>query len=133
MESIILRVRELAKKVVDNDNRIVSVSLLGSYFKGTNRENSDIDLALLVKPESDFSTLDKIDLCTELTIELDRTIDIGLISSKNLVYSREALLNGELLYTKDIDYFNLTRATLLGMYLDFNHNRKEILNEYRAR
>ena len=63
---------------------------------------------------------------------LERDTDIGLISSANLVYACEALFKGIPLFYRDEDRAKLMRANLLGMYLQFNRDRSEVLNAYRA-
>lgn len=129
MESI----KEVVKNVVAKDSKILSVSLLGSFYKGTNNDNSDIDLGIIISPGETFTALERVNLSTELSIKFKRSVDIGIISSKNLVYSREAFINGEIIYTRDENKSNLIRSTLLGMYIDFNMNRKEIINAYKTR
>jgi len=51
---------------------------------------------------------------------------------ENLLYAREALLKGYPVYQKDEDLMNLKRASLLGMYIQFNIDRKEVLDAYSA-
>ena len=47
-------------------------------------------------------------------------------------YACEALFKGIPLFYRDEDRAKLMRANLLGMYLQFNRDRSEVLNAYRA-
>ncbi|MBI9103524.1 MAG: nucleotidyltransferase domain-containing protein [Spirochaetales bacterium] len=113
------------------DSRILAVYLLGSFASGKMREDSDIDLALMLEPGKKITELEKIKMISELSFTLKRSVDLGEISSKNLVYSREAFFFGKLLCKKSLDRVNLMRANLLGMYDNYNFDRQELLNAYR--
>ena len=64
------------------------------------------------------------------SFKLSRTVDLGQISSENLVFAREALLKGRPVYMKDEEQMNLLRANLLGMYIQYNLDRKEVVDAY---
>ena len=117
---------------VKGDNRVLSVYLLGSINRGIYSSKSDIDLGIIVELGEKFSYLERVKLGNKLSYEMEREVDIGEISSKNLVYASEALFKGEIIYTRNSDRSNLIQATLIGMYFQFNEDRKEILDAYRA-
>ena len=130
--NLIDKIKIKVEESVVNDSRILAVYLLGSAVRGALRPDSDIDLAVMFNPQAEMSQLERIELANNLSYELGRTVDIGAVSSKNLVYSREALLTGSLVYQMDSDKVNLIRSTLLGLYIQFNLDRKEILDAYRS-
>jgi hypothetical protein len=72
------------------------------------------------------------DLRADLSIEAGRVADVGIISAKNLVYAREALLHGRRIFERNRFAFDLAEATLLGMYARFNEDRQEVLHAYSA-
>ncbi len=119
-------------KVVKDEPDILAVYLLGSALQGSLRPDSDIDLGIMPEPGRNISAFTKIKLAGILSYELGRTVDLGEISTKNLVYSREALLKGKPVYIKDEDKVKLYRANLLGMYIQFNLDRKEVVNAYTS-
>ncbi len=96
------------------------------------RIDSDIDLAVMFEPGLSMNILERQDMANTLSYELKRTVDLGEISNRNLVYTREVLLTGIPVYVKDSDKVNLLRANLLGLYVQFNQDRKEVLDAYRA-
>ena len=127
-EQIEANVRQLLKK----EPHILAVYLLGSTLRGTMRPDSDIDLGLMIEPGYKISALERAYLSGIISYKMRRTVDIGEISSNNLVYAREALLKGKIIYTKNKDSVNLYRANLLAMYLQYNKDRQEVVNAYRA-
>jgi len=114
------------------DDHIVAAYLLGSAATGTLRADSDIDVAILPQRGLQLSSFVPGELAGKLSYELGREVDIGLLSSANLVYSRQAIAYGKRLFTKDSFYSDLMETTLISMYLWFNEERKEILDAYRA-
>lgn len=126
------KIKETVVDVVNKDIRILSVVLHGSVQKGTFRPDSDIDLGIIIEDGVIFTSLERIELGNRLSYLLGRTVDLGEISSKNLIYASEAFFNGDIIYTRDESRSNLKRATLIGLYFQLNIDRKEILNEYRA-
>ena len=125
-------IRKRVEKAAEEENSILAVFLLGSAAAGTLRPDSDIDLGVISEPGVELGALKRLEIAGALSYELGRTVDIGVVSSRNLVYAREALLKGKLLYSKDRDRVNLIRANLLGMYVQFNMERKEVVDAYTA-
>ena len=129
---IIKKIEEHIQKLLEKEPHILAVYLLGSTLNGSMRPDSDIDLGLMVEPGYKISALERANLSSNFSYEMRRTVDLGEISSNNLVYAREALLKGKLIYTKNKDRANLNRANLLGMYLQYNYDRQEVVNAYRT-
>lgn len=125
---------DIKKEVIsqfENDNRILSVYLLGSALTGTMNKDSDIDLGLLLDNDNSITALERLKLGNNLAYNLGYNVDLGVISSNNLVYASEAIFCGEILYANDLDQSYLKTSTLLGMYLRFNESRQEILDAYK--
>jgi len=125
-------IKDNVMKMADKEPDILAVYLLGSARNGYLRQDSDIDLGIMLEPGKKISSLKRIELANKLSYELRRTVDMGVVSSGNLVYAREAMLKGDILYQKDLDKTNLYRANLLGMYIQFNQDRQEVVHAYRA-
>lgn len=96
------------------------------------RPESDLDLALMTMPGVNLSPLERIALAAELGLEVGIVVDIGELSSNNLVYAKEAILTGRRIFTRDPFQADLRACTLLGMYCRFNEERQEVLDAYRA-
>jgi predicted nucleotidyltransferase len=125
-------IKRYTKEILSRDARILSVYLLGSAISGNLGSESDIDLALMLEAGAKMSSLERLKTANDLAYKLERSVDLGEISSANLVYSQEAFLTGIPVYQRDPERASLRRAGLLGMYIQFNRDRKEILDAYRA-
>eukprot|EP01103_Thecamoeba_quadrilineata_P000522 TRINITY_DN10454_c0_g1_i1.p1 TRINITY_DN10454_c0_g1~~TRINITY_DN10454_c0_g1_i1.p1 ORF type:complete len:113 (-),score=20.49 TRINITY_DN10454_c0_g1_i1:186-503(-) len=67
---------KLAQEVFRKHPEIVSAHLFGSFSKGTDHENSDVDLLIDVDPNSNFHIMDQIRLQMELEEQLHRPVDL---------------------------------------------------------
>lgn len=115
--------------------RIASVRaayLFGSTVAGTPRSDSDVDIALMLEPGSRLEAVDRWKLAGALGREFGRVVDIGIIDSRNLVYANQVLTTGRRLFARDSASVGLYECALLGMYLSFVQERREIVNAYRA-
>jgi predicted nucleotidyltransferase len=118
---------------LQKDDRILAVYIMGSAATGGMRPGSDIDLAVLISANKDFTELERLKIASELAFELEIPVDIGEISTKNLVYAKEAVLIGQRIYVRNEPDADLKISTILGMYVVFNEDRKEVLDAYRSR
>ena len=132
MMELIETIRQYTKEIVSGDARVLAVYLLGSALRGNLGPQSDIDLALMLEAGTKMSPLERLKIANDLAYKLERSVDLGEISSANLVYSREAFLSGIPLFQKNPEKVSLRRAGLMGMYIQFNLDRKEVLDAYRA-
>ncbi len=118
--------------VLNNNPSIAAAYLLGSATTGQLRDDSDIDIALLPTEQHTISVQSRLELAARLEIRLGRTIDIGIINSENLIYASEAILKGQRILTSKKEYTETTEMRLLGCYLVFKQDRKEVEEVYRA-
>jgi len=126
-------IKRCAKEILSDDARILAVYLLGSALRENLGPESDIDLALMLEAGAKLSSTERLKIANDLAYKLERTVDLGEISSANLVYSREAFLTGAPVFLRNPEKAALRRAALMGMYIQFNLDRKEVLDAYRAR
>ncbi|MGM0760930.1 MAG: type VII toxin-antitoxin system MntA family adenylyltransferase antitoxin [Thermodesulfobacteriota bacterium] len=123
------------KKIADcleKDERIYAAYVLGSAVTGRLCSDSDIDIALLPAPGRSLSQMDVLHLSSELGTCCPRPVDIGILSTQNLIYAKEALLQGQCLFCKDQYYHDLFVATALGLYLELRTARREVEHAYTA-
>lgn len=120
-------------EIIQQDNRISAAYLIGSVARRAARNGSDIDIAILPDPSSHFSGLDTLKLSARLGECSHLPADVGVLSTDNLVYSKEAVLRGTCIYVRDKGYHELFVATVLGLYVALKAERKEIENSYAVR
>ncbi|MDA3896040.1 MAG: nucleotidyltransferase domain-containing protein [Desulfobacteraceae bacterium] len=116
--------------VLKKDTRVAAAYLFGSAAKGELRPDSDIDIAILPVPKIFLTQMDLLKLSSQLEDHCGREVDIGILSSKNLIYTKEAILNGKCIYEKDDIYCRLFVATALGLYAQLKKERKEVEDAY---
>ena len=123
------------KKIADNlrkDKRISAAYALGSVLTDRLCADSDIDIALLPAPGYSLSQMDLLLLSSQLGTCCPRPVDLGILSTHNLIYAKEALLQGECLFCKDQYFHDLFVATALGLYLELRTARREVEHAYTA-
>ncbi len=126
----IIQPLELATKRLHRESSICAAFLHGSAAKGCLRPESDIDIAILPMPRTKISLMDRLSLAGELELILRRPVDLGVLSTSNLIYVKEVIEHGELLFTKDSFLSDRFTATALSMYADLQQDRKEVLHAY---
>jgi len=114
------------------DTRIAAAYLLGNVARGEERIDSDMDLAILFYPGYCLTKLEQVQLGGLLSEYCGHEVDLGMLDSHNLVYTKEAVLGGRLIYCKDHKYCDLFVATALGLYAEFRFSRKEVEDAYAA-
>jgi len=112
--------------------QVIAVYALGSVVRGGLRRDSDIDLALLLAPGATLPPAVLVSLAAQLAETLGRPVDLGLLSSRNLVYLRQAVLTGQCIYRRPFTQAALIVANWLGLYANFQDERREVLSAYTA-
>ena len=118
--------------VLQVHSEIAAAYLLGSVITGQLRDDSDIYIALLPAERHIISMKSRLEIAGLLETRLGRTVDIGIIKSSNLIYASEAILRWERIVTLQKSYTEMTEMRLLGCYLVFKEDRKEVEEVYRA-
>ena len=118
--------------VFESDRRFDAAYALGSVVRCQLRKSSDIDIALL--PASGVTPMpsDLLELAGLLTDIAGRPVDLGVLSSRNLVYAHQAILTGKRVWRRAGAGVDMRIATLLGLYARFQFDRREVLDAYRA-
>lgn len=119
-------------EILEKDSRICAAFLLGSSLSDRMRPDSDFDLAILPAQDTKLDGLERNLLGTALFQKIGKPVDIGLLSSHNLIYTKEAILNGREIYCNNRTFTDLMTTTFLGMYVMFQEERSEVLDAYRA-
>jgi predicted nucleotidyltransferase len=123
---------QLLISMITEDLCIESAYLLGSAAKSTMRPDSDVDVAILPVKGCTFNDLSRSKLAANLSFALNHSVDIGILSSSNLIYAKEAILTGRRIFTRNAFIADMAETTLLSMYACFNEERQEVINAYCA-
>ena len=111
---------------------IAAAYLIGSAAAERMRTDSDIDIALLPIAGTTFSLQERLAMAAALESRLGRTVDMGVITSANLIYASEAMLKGTRIEIADNACVGAMETRLLGCYLQFREDRREVEESYHA-
>lgn len=118
---------EKIKEVLIEKCKPEAIILFGSYARGTQNNESDIDIA--IKTNQKMSKLDIFNLKNELEEISKKDIDLinlDMINSDGFKY--EILVNGIEIYCEDKYKFDLYKLDMYREYLELNESRQEIIN-----
>ena len=79
-----------------------------------------------------FSVPERLSLTAELTKIVGRTVDLGILTTANLVYAKEAVVKGRLVYECDHRITARFEMLVLSMYAALQEARREVLRAYAA-
>jgi len=127
-----MTINERICKTFADDNRVDAVFLLGSAVNGQMRSDSDIDIALLPSKGTELDAITCNEMVSSLALDSGKEIDVGIISSDNLIYAYQAVMTGRQIFSRDQYYVDNMVAFLLGMYGQFNLERMEVCDAYSA-
>jgi len=118
---------EIIKKTILDKIDCKAIVLFGSFARGTQNEESDIDIAILTKKEIDKKEI--FYLSQDLEEKLKREIDLINLDTIGDGFRYEILISGKTLYCEDELSFELYKLDRYREYLELNESRKIILDE----
>ena len=120
------------QRVLEQHPAILAAYLHGSTAKGTARADSDIDIALLPLPGKRLPLKFRLECAGELESILGCPVDLGELSTRNLISAKEVIEHGQEIFTTNRLQSDLFMATSLAMYAELQQQRKEVLYAYTA-
>jgi predicted nucleotidyltransferase len=118
--------------VLQRCEAVEAAYLIGSAATGRLRGDSDVDVAILPSRSGTFSVNQRLALTAELATLFGRPVDLGVLSTANVVYAKEAVVNGRILFERS-RHVNARFAMLaLSMYASLQEARREVLRAYAA-
>lgn len=124
---------EIKDKIVEIINAKITcdaIIVFGSFARGTQNEESDIDIA--IKTKSNISKKELYEISNLLSDQLKRDIDlVNLDTIENDGFKYEILINGNMIYCNDSYKFDLYKLDAYREYLELNEARKQIIDEMR--
>ena len=108
------------------------VLLFGSLGRGQARPDSDVDIAVLPVTPDGLPLLERLHLAAELSSIVGREVDLGVLTTHNLVYAKEAVARGRLIFDRDHPVTARFEMYALSMYASLQEARREVLRAYAA-
>lgn len=108
------------------------IYIFGSYAKGNNNANSDLDIAVLLN--NDYDPMDKLSLIGDLTSIFKRNdIDLVILNSANSVLKHQVIKYGKLIFMENEDIKVNFEVRVLKEYMDmepFRRTQRTYINEW---
>ena len=119
----------IIKKTILEKIECEAIVLFGSYARGTQNNESDIDIA--IKPKNEVPKKELFYLSQEIEDKIN--IEVDLINLNNIGdgFRYEILINGKTIYCEDEFKFELYKLDMYREYLELNESRKNIINEIK--
>ena len=117
------------KKIILEKIDCEAIVLFGSYARGTQNNESDIDIA--IKPKKAVSKKELFYL-SQIIEDAIKT-DIDLVDLQNIGdgFRYEILISGKNIYCEDEFKFDLYKLDMYREYLDLNESRKDIIEKIK--
>ena len=129
MDEIKEELNKIQKILIEKFNPL-SIILFGSFSRGTQNAESDIDIAIV---SINNSKKDVFTVKQELEEITSRDVDLVNITDTNISegFRYEILMNGIVLYCQDEYKFDMYKIAKCKEYLDFNESRQEIIDRIK--
>lgn len=106
-----------------------AIVLFGSYARGTQTAQSDIDIAF--KTDIEVSGKDLFTVKQKLEEILKIDVDLINLDAITDVFRYEILMTGETLFCKDSFQFDMYKLDMYREYLELNESRKDIIERIK--
>ena len=123
--------RHLTERL-QKDDKVAAAYLLGSAARHALRPDSDLDIAVLPVRGCVISPQERLSLAADLEDVAGRTVDWGMLSTANLVYAKEAVAHGAVIFERDRAARARFAMLVLSMYAALQESRREVLHAYAA-
>ena len=125
MDEIFENIKNVLLKRIDCE----AIVLFGSYARGTQNAESDIDIAF--KTNQEVTKKEIFYLKQELEDIAKKDIDLINLNNIGDGFRYEILINGKTLYCKDKLKFELYKLEMYREYLDLNESRMSIIERIK--
>lgn len=105
-----------------------AIYMYGSFARGEERPDSDLDLAVLLAPATALP--DKLSLMAEVSRTVGREVDIVNLRKAGLDLIHELLQHGRQLLVRRENDVLAWEAERMSEYANFNPRRQEIISQY---
>ena len=116
-----MKLEEKIRKTLEEHEEIIAVYLHGSLAGGDQRNDSDIDIALLLKGDFEPDALYPARVAEEIArkCHLPREIDVRVLNDMPLTFVHQVLKNGVLIHSRDDRKRVEFETCAYDIYLDY--------------
>lgn len=120
---------EEIKRIILNKIECEAIILFGSYARGTQNSESDIDIA--IKPKKELSKKEQFYLSQEIADAINTEVDLVNLDDIGDGFRYEILINGRTIYCEDEFKFELYKLDMYREYLELNESRRLIIDRMK--
>ena len=120
---------EEIKKIILNKIECEAIILFGSYSRGTQNSESDIDIA--IKSKKELSKKEQFYLSQEIADAINTEVDLVNLDDIGDGFRYEILINGRTIYCEDEFKFELYKLDMYREYLELNESRRLIIDRMK--
>ena len=117
---------------LDADPRILAAYVHGSFGRASFRGDSDLDCALLLYPGQTMSATERLHLAGELSGRLAIPVDMGELTTRNLIYFVESVHNGQRILCRSDSLADALVGRAFSLYARLKEDRREVEASYYA-
>ncbi len=125
MQKDILEIEKTLNNHIDklvSDYNIKLIYIFGSYAKGTNRENSDLDIAVYLEEEP--SGFIKLDILYDLVGLFNRDdIDLVILNNVDEILKFQVIKYGKIIYMESLYSKVIFESRVMSEYMDKEYFR----------
>jgi predicted nucleotidyltransferase len=107
------------KEVLEKDDNVVFALLFGSYAKGKQRKDSDIDIAVYFKEKPDADAFLRY-VCTFSDI-INKEVDVVILNKASAMLRHQIFKNKQTLVVKDKEQYINFRLKSMNDYEEYKH------------
>lgn len=121
---------EQIRKILITKFNPLAIILFGSYSRNSQREDSDIDIAIIA---NEVNKNDLFEIKNNLEEQIKKDIDLINLNSEEIYdsFKYEVLMNGIVIYCEDEYKYDLYKISALREYLELNESRQDIINRIK--
>jgi predicted nucleotidyltransferase len=117
------------KEITESFPNVKGVYVFGSFAKGEETQESDLDLAILLDKPADKVKL--WDVAQNIAIQIQRDVDLIDLLSTSTVFQFQIITTAKNIYSQDFKACDAFEDLTYAMYIRFNESRQEILDDIK--
>ena len=117
------------KKIILEKIECEAIVLFGSYARGTQNKESDIDIA--IKPKRKLERKEQFYMSQKLADAINTEVDLVNLDDIGDGFRYEILMNGTTIYCENEFKFELYKLDMYREYLELNESRKLIIDRMK--
>jgi len=131
MENTILYKEELIDKVIEyiDKSNIQFIVIFGSILKDSFNNESDIDIGIMFKSDTDFFEARK-QISLNLYELINNDLDIVALNTADIIITMQIIANGKLMYCENNENYTSFKVRKLSEYADFKQSRQWLENNF---